>query len=101
MKLNSLLSIDASNLNEIIKPITTLINTAVPVLLTLVGSIGLIWCIVLGVRYAKSEDPQEHEKAKNALKNAIIGFVLIFVLLVMLELGLNVFTNEFLGSYSI
>ena len=66
MKLNSLLSIDASNLNEIIKPITTLINTAVPVLLTLVGSIGLIWCIVLGVRYAKSEDPQEHEKAKKA-----------------------------------
>ncbi len=93
MKLRSLLSIDAANLNEIIKPITSLINVAVPVLLTLVGSIGLIWCIILGVKYAKAEDPQEHEKAKKALINAIIGFVLIFVLLIMLEVGLAVFKD--------
>lgn len=87
----SLLNIEAHNLNEIIRPITALIDTAIPVLLTLVGSIGFIWCIVLGVKYAKSEDPQEHEKAKKALVNAIIGFVLIFVLLIMLNVGLNVF----------
>ena len=77
MKFTSLLAIDPTNLNEIVAPITSLINAAIPVILTLVGSIGLIWCIVLGVRYAKSEDPQEHEKAKKSLVNAIIGFVLI------------------------
>ncbi len=91
--LRTLLSVDANNLNEIVKPITGLVNTAIPILLTLVGSIGLIWCIVLGVKYAKADDPQEHEKAKRALINAIIGFVLIFVLLIMLEVGLAVFKD--------
>ncbi len=97
----AVLAVTQESLNKIVSPITDICSLLVGVLLGLVGSIGAIWCIVLGVKYAKAEDPQEHEKAKNALKNAIIGFVLIFVLLVMLELGLNVFTNEFLGSYSI
>ena len=97
----AVLAVTQESLNKIVSPITDICALLVGVLLGLVGSIGAIWCIVLGVKYAKAEDPQEHEKAKNALKNAIIGFVLIFVLLVMLELGLNVFTNEFLGSYSI
>lgn len=95
------LAVTQESLEKIVAPITDICALLVGVLLGLVGSVGAIWCIVLGVKYAKAEDPQEHEKAKNALKNAIIGFVLIFVLLVMLELGLNVFTNEFLGSYSI
>ena len=95
------LSVTQESLDKIVSPITDICALLVGVLLGLVGSVGAIWCIVLGVKYAKAEDPQEHEKAKNALKNAIIGFILIFVLLVMLELGLNVFTNEFLGSYAI
>ena len=95
------LAVTQESLDKIVSPITDICALLVGVLLGLVGSVGAIWCIVLGVKYAKAEDPQEHEKAKNALKNAIIGFILIFVLLVMLELGLNVFTNEFLGSYAI
>lgn len=95
------LAVTQESLEKIVSPITDICAILVPVLLALVGSVGAIWCIVLGVKYAKAEDPQEHEKAKNALKNAIIGFVLIFVLLAMLELGLYVFTEEFLGSYSI
>lgn len=86
-------SITKADIARIVKPIENLITTAIPVLLGLVASIGMIWCIVLGVKYAKAEDPQEHEKAKNALKNAIIGFILIFVLLIMLQIGLEVFTS--------
>lgn len=82
-----------SDIQRIVDPLMDLISIALPVLLGLVGSLGAIWCIVLGVKYAKAEDPQEHEKAKNALKNAIIGFVLIFVLLIMLQVGVSVFTN--------
>ncbi len=92
---NRLLEIDQSQVQEILEPIFNLISSVVPVLFMLVGSVGSIWCIVLGVKYAKAEDPQEHEKAKKALINAIIGFVLIFVLLAMLELAVPLMTEYY------
>ena len=55
-------------------------------LLALVGAAGALYCVVLGVKFAKAEEPQEREKAKGALKNAIIGFVLIFVLILCLNI---------------
>ncbi|MBE6134725.1 MAG: hypothetical protein E7179_01775 [Erysipelotrichaceae bacterium] len=81
------------DLNQIVKPLTDVLGVLVPVLLGVVGAVGAIWVIFLGVKYAKAEEPQEHEKARNSLKNAIIGFVLIFVLLVALQVGLIVFNN--------
>ena len=80
-------------MNSIIQPILTLCQTLVPIMLAVVGAVGALWCILLGVKYAKADDPQEHEKAKKGLVNAIIGFVLIFVLLIMLNIGTNVLTN--------
>ena len=53
-----------------------------------VGALGLIYCIILGAKLAKAEEPQDREKAKNSLKNAIIGFLLIFVLMIALLIGL-------------
>ncbi|MBE6134724.1 MAG: hypothetical protein E7179_01770 [Erysipelotrichaceae bacterium] len=81
------------DLNQIVKPLTDVLGVLVPVLLGVVGAVGAIWVIFLGVKYAKAEEPQEHEKARNSLKHAIIGFVLIFVLLVALQVGLIVFNN--------
>lgn len=40
-------------------------------------AIGAVYCILLGVKFAKAEEPQEHEKAKNHMKNAIIGYGLL------------------------
>ena len=81
------------DLNNIVKPLLEVLNVLVPVLLGVVGALGAVWVIFLGVKYAKAEEPQEHEKARNSLKHAIIGFVLIFVLLVALQIVLTVFTN--------
>lgn len=64
------------------QPIIDLIDMAVGPALGIVGAVGTIYCIILGAKLAKAEEPQDREKAKNALKNAIIGFVLIFVLIV-------------------
>ena len=99
MKLTNLfLSITQGQVQEIVNPITQLINVIVPVLLGLVGSLGLVYCILLGVKYARSSDPQEHEQAKKALTHAIIGFVLIFVLLIMCNVALP-YLIDFWQSY--
>ena len=70
---------------EIAAPIVSLLNSLREPLLMIVGALGSLYCVVLGVKFAKAEEPQDREKAKGALKNAVIGFVLIFVLI----LGLN------------
>ena len=89
-----------NDMNSIIQPVVYLCNTLVPVLLAVVSAVGALWCILLGVKYAKADDPQEHEKAKKGLINAIVGFVLIFVLLIMLNIGTNIFTNWWM-SYDV
>ena len=74
---------------DVASPIVELINMATGPALAIVGALGAIYCILLGAKLAKAEEPQDREKAKNALKNAIIGFVLIFVLLVVLNIGMG------------
>ena len=70
-------------------PITSLFEMAFVPVLGIVTAIGAIYCIFLGLKLAKAEEPQDREKAKGALKTAIIGFVLIFVLVVALRLGVT------------
>lgn len=74
---------------EVSKPIVDLLNLAVTPALAIVGALGAIYCIFLGAKLAKAEEPQDREKAKNSLKNAIVGFVLIFVLIVVLKIGMG------------
>ena len=86
-----------NEMKTIIQPVLDICNSLVPIMLLIVGSVGALWCILLGVKYAKADDPQEHEKAKKGLVNAIIGFVLIFVLLIMLNIGTSVLTDWWNG----
>ena len=52
-----------NDLNTVIQPVLDICNTLVPIMLAVVGAVGALWCILLGVKYAKADDPQEHEKA--------------------------------------
>ena len=70
-------------------PIIALINSILTPLIAIVGALGAIWCVLLGVKLAKADEPQEREKAKMALKNAIIGYLLIFILIVVLRLTIQ------------
>ena len=70
-------------------PIIELFDMALYPALGIVGALGAIYCIILGAKLAKAEEPQDREKAKQSLKNAIIGFVLIFVLIVVLKIGMG------------
>ncbi len=67
-------------------PIIDLINSLLTPVLGIVGAAGAVYCVILGAKFAKAEEPQDREKAKGALKNALLGFILIFVLLLTLKL---------------
>ena len=90
---NVIYAMSEKDLKQIVAPLLEVLGVLVPVLLSVVGAVGAVWVIFLGVKFAKAEEPQDHEKAKNNLRNAIIGFVLIFILLVALQIALNIFTN--------
>ncbi|MEF9938905.1 MAG: pilin [Clostridium sp.] len=75
----------AIDFGNVATPITTIINAVKGPAINIVIALAAIYCIILGAKFAKAEEPQEREKAKGALKNAVIGFVLIFVLLVALD----------------
>ncbi len=76
----------AVDFNKVADPVVNLINSLLYPILAIVGAGGTIYCVSLGVKYAKAEEPQEREKAKTHLKNAIIGFALIFILIVALKI---------------
>ena len=87
------LAANTSIYDAVVNPVISLLNSLLGPILGLVGAVGTLYCVLLGVKFAKAEEPQEREKAKAHLKNAIIGFVLIFVLIVALKLGMKAMTD--------
>ena len=93
-----------ANFSNVVAPVVALLNSLVGPALLLVGAAGTLYCILLGVKFAKAEEPQEREKAKAHLKNAIIGFFLIFILILVLNLSMDPmikWVNDNGGSISI
>ena len=89
---------DTVNFGSVVAPIVDLLNSFIQPLVTIVGAVGALYCILLGVKYARAEEPQDREKAKAHLKGAIIGFVLIFVLIEALNLMLPIL-NQWASKY--
>ena len=87
------LAATTNNFDNVVNPVIALLNSLLGPILGLVGAVGTLYCVLLGVKFAKAEEPQEREKAKAHLKNAIIGFVLIFVLIVALKVGMKAMTD--------
>ena len=76
--------------DQIASPIVSFINSLMAPLLAIVGAVGTLYCVLLGVKFAKAEEPQDREKAKDHLKNAVIGFILIFILILALNILMKV-----------
>ncbi len=92
MVLSNASSIDV-DLQKVANPIVDLFNSVLTPLIMIVGALGAIWCVLLGVKLAKADEPQEREKARMALKNAIAGYLLIFILVVVLRLTIGPLFN--------
>jgi len=78
---------------KVVNPVVLLIKQLLRPLLLLVGAGGFLYCVILGVKYATAEEPQEREKRKQAIKTAIIGYLLIFILVVMLYIATPQMSN--------
>ena len=79
-----------TNFENVYTPIVDLLHSLLGPLLAIVGAVGTLYCVLLGVKFAKAEEQQDREKAKAHLKNAIIGFGLIFVLILALNLSMPI-----------
>ena len=84
--------------NQVTQPVVDLINSILGPAIAIVGALGAVYCVFLGVKFAKAEEPQDREKAKTHLKNAIIGFVLIFVLMGVLRGAIGPLTKWATGA---
>lgn len=73
-----------------VNPVLEVINALLWPLIAVVGSVGTIYCVLLGVKYAKADNPQEREMAKKHLVGAVIGFLVIFVLIVVLKVTMPI-----------
>lgn len=85
--MNRMLSVD---LNPIIQPILEILDAILWPAIAIVVAVGTIYCIVLGVKIAKSDEQNSREKAKKDLIGAIIGFAIIFVLIVALKIAVPI-----------
>jgi len=80
----------AVDFNPILAPVLEVMNAILWPAIALVGALGTIYCVILGVKLAKSDEAGSREKAKKDLIGAIIGFVTIFVLIVGLKIALPI-----------
>ena len=80
----------AVDLNPIIAPILEILDAILWPAIAVVVAVGTIYCIVLGVKIAKSDEQNSREKAKKDLVGAIGGFVIIFVLIVALKIAVPI-----------
>ena len=49
---------------DIAAPIVSLLNSLMEPLLLIVGALGSLYCVILGVKYAKAEEPQVQVQTK-------------------------------------
>lgn len=80
----------AVDLSPVIRPVLEVINAILWPAIALIGAIGPIYCVILGIKMAKSDEQNSREKAKKDLIGAIVGFLIIFVLIVALKIALPI-----------
>lgn len=77
-------AIKDSDANATVSPIYEFLDTFGPALIGMLLGVGSLYCIILGVQYAKAEKGEERDTAKKKAVNAGISFGVIIILVVVL-----------------
>lgn len=79
--------------NASVSPIYEFLDTFGPFLISMILGLGVIYCIVLMVKFVREESADERNKVKKQAINAVISFGVVVVLLVVLYAMRGTFTE--------
>lgn len=71
---------------DFLNPVLKVLNSVLVPILIFVGTAGMIYGIVLGVKLARAETTEARDEAKKRLINAIIALVVMIALILLLQL---------------
>ena len=83
LNITRLLEIDMAKLEAVSAQVHQILGDIVGPCLSVIGSIGVIYMIVMGVQYAKSESDEKRAEFKTRMINLAIGIIIIFILVAM------------------
>ena len=69
---------------NILKPIFSILEWLLPVIMIVLGIAGIVFAIVLGVNYAKAENAEQKDEAKKRLIGAVVGILITIIALVLI-----------------
>ncbi|MBQ7467134.1 MAG: hypothetical protein IJS74_03585 [Clostridia bacterium] len=81
MNFINLISSDAEG---VVDPLYKAIDTIGPYAISIVTLLGVLYGIIIGVKFAKAEEKEERAKLQKVLVNGVIGAVTVLILLVVL-----------------
>lgn len=68
---------------NIINPIFDILGWLLPVIMILIGLVGVIYSIVLGLNFAKAESSDQRDAAKKKLISVVIGVMVIIIAILL------------------
>ncbi len=90
----------SSVVNKAYETFTSVVGVFLPVIIGVVLLFGVVYGILLGIKFAKAEDTEARDKAKSQLINMVIGVLVALVIAVIVFALLrgktvkNLFTNN-------
>lgn len=96
MSISRLLVKTTESMRAVGNEVNTILKSWVSPVFTALSGAGIIYIIILGVQYAKSESEEKRAEAKKRMLNCLIG---IIVMLVLVALCLMVNWAEFVQIF--
>ena len=83
LNISRLMAINAQSLLETSDKVHSILAGIVGPCLSVIGSIGVIYIVILGVQYAKAESEDKRAELKKRMVNLAIGVVIMIVMITL------------------
>jgi len=101
LNITKLLAINAQTLKDTSEQVHTILSTIVGPCLSVIGSIGVLYMIVMGVQYAKAENDEKRAEVKRRLVNLAIGVLIMGALIALcMAVRWDVLVPELFGYFA-
>jgi len=83
LNISRMLAINSQSLLETSDKVHQILSTIVGPCLSVIGSIGVIYIVIMGVQYAKAETDDKRAELKKRMVNLAIGVVIMIVMITL------------------